>query len=87
VLLRLPRYLLHVLIREQHRVEAQHMRRLMTATSAPYLKASDRADLIRRIERAADLPEPPASPMPKERIDPEAAAAWFAARGIRVETS
>jgi hypothetical protein len=83
----LPRWQLDILIREQPRIEAQRLSSAMTAASAPHMKASARRDLTRRIGRIAHLPTTEPPEMPKERIDPAAAAAWFAERGIRVETS
>ena len=83
----LPFWQLSILISEQPRIEAQRLSAAITAASSPHLKASARRDLVRRVGKVADLPKPPAAEMPKERIDPAAAAAWFAERGIRVEVA
>lgn len=81
----MPRWQLTILMSEQQRVEAQRTRTLITAASAPHMREQARRDLLRSIDRHAAPPAPPPTPMTKERYDPDAAAAWFAARGVRVE--
>lgn len=67
-------------------MEAHRIRQLITATSAPHLTISARRELLRQLERIGTIREP-VQPIPKQAHDPQAAAAYFAARGIRVETT
>ncbi len=67
-------------------MEAHRIRQLMAATTAPHLAAPARRELLRQLERIGTVCEATA-PIPKQAHDPQAAAAYFAARGIRVETT
>ena len=81
----MPLYQLDILLGELGRVEARALRYAIQATSAPHLKASDHRALRRRLEKAASVPQPAAPTQAQPGThDPAAAAAWFAARGVRV---
>ena len=80
----MPLYQLDILMSEAGRVEARALRHAIQAASAPHLKASDRRSLLRRLDKAASVPQPDAPPLAQAGThDPAAAAAWFAARGVR----
>ena len=84
----MPRWQLHILIAEQPRIEAQRLHAQITAAASPHLKDSARRDLLRRVSRVASPPKPTlVGETPKQAHDPAAAAAWFAARGVRVEVA
>jgi hypothetical protein len=85
--MRMPRYLLFLLADEAAAVEARATRQYATAASVPHMDKSDRRNLLHKLDRQADGPPPPAPEIPKIAHDPAAAAAYFAARGIRVQTS
>lgn len=71
-------------------LEAQALQHAVMAAAAPHAKPGDYRALLASLEASAALLNPPRAvvqPMPKERIDPAAAAEWFAAQGIRVVTS
>ena len=83
----MPRYQLAILLAEQPRIEAQRLSALITASSSPHLKESARRDLLRRVGKVASPPKDAPAEMPKTGNDPAKAAAWFAARGVRVEVA
>ncbi len=82
--MRTPAYLLRILAAEAGRIEAGRQLSAVAATLAPHWREGDRRGYLRELELRAAPSRPPVATMPKERIDPEAAAAWFAARGVRV---
>jgi len=80
----MPLWQLDILMSEAARVEARALRYAIQATTAPHLKASDRRALLRRLDSAATVKAPEPEPMAvRGDHDPAAAAAWFAARGVR----
>jgi hypothetical protein len=81
----MPLWQLDILMGEAARVEARALRYAIQATTAPHLKASDRRALLRRLDSAATVKaSAPSEPMAaRGDRDPAAAAAWFAARGVR----
>lgn len=85
----IPGYQLRELIVHLDGVEADRLRQATTAATLPHTKASDYRAFLRSLEaRTRNLyPRPKAQPMEKVGHDPEAAAAWFAARGIVTETT
>ncbi len=60
------------------------------ASMAPHTKPSDYRRMMALLEADAAILRAPRTliePMPKERIDPVAAAEWFASQGVKVVTS
>jgi hypothetical protein len=81
----MPRWQLHILTQQASRVEARRLHRAATAAMTPHLQNDARRDLLSRLERMSDTPKPIAPPSTAPRVhDPEAAAAWFRERGVRV---
>lgn len=82
----MPRWQLHILTQQASRVEARRLHRAATAAMTPHLKDDARRDLLGRLERMSATPKTIPAPMaPTSRVhDPEAAAAWFRERGVRV---
>lgn len=81
----LPRWQVQLLIRELPALDALENTATIEAVLAPYLKDHDRRALLRRLDRrmrSLRAPEP-APELPTDH-DPEQAAAWFAAQGIKV---
>lgn len=83
-----PRYLVAILAEAAGAIDAGRTRQMMQAAMTPYVSKSDRQGMFRRLGRLADgpapNPEPAANPAPIVH-DPEAASAYFAARGVRVQ--
>ncbi len=75
-----------VLSEELHAIEAGRMRQMTTASIAPHLTPPARRDLLRTLDRLYQGSREVPLPMTKVGHDPAAAAAYFAARGIRVRT-
>lgn len=69
---------------------AEAMQNAVTTAVAPHVKPGDYRRMLAALESAAAPLTParaPVEPMPKERIDPAAAAEWFAEQGIKVVQS
>lgn len=66
-------------------IEAEDLERAATAALTPHLKAGDRRAFFRSVQTLTD-PQGiiPRAPTPIVAHDPEAAAAYFAAQGVRV---
>jgi hypothetical protein len=79
----MPLYQLDILMSELGRIEARALRRDIQAATSPHLKAADRRAMLRRLDKAASVPAPETPPPTPGTHDPAAAAAWFAARGVR----
>lgn len=80
-----PLWLIQVLADELPGIEAEGQLARVSAAIAPHTRPQDARRYQRDLERLA-YPPAPAQPMPKERIDPAAAAEWFRARGVNVTT-
>lgn len=80
-----PLWALQVLVDELPGIEAAEQLARVNAATMPHAKAADARRYQRDLARLAYPPEP-VPPMPKERIDPQAAAEWFKAQGIIVKT-
>ncbi len=82
----MPGWVLAPLIEHLPRLEARALHREIVANLAPYLRATDRRRLMRRLEYKAELRGTGATrePMVPVEHDPEKAKAWFEARGIKV---
>lgn len=80
-----PLWAIEALTGELEAIEAEDLRRAATAAVAPHLKDGDRRALFAQL-RAATEPQGiiPRAPTPIVAHDPEAAAAYFAAQGVRV---
>lgn len=85
-----PAYLLRELIAGMGEVDAAARLAAITAAAYPHMKDAARDDLIwelRTMTEPAGYIPPTAQPAPPAARDPAAAAAWFAARGVRVVTA
>lgn len=84
-ILKLPLYLVEILMLKQGPLEAERLRNLVTASVAPHLEDGARKELMDGLE---DMVEPlqPIRPAPLQPVvhDPEKAREWFAAMGIKV---
>lgn len=82
----MPRYLLFLLADEAAAVEARATRQYATAASVPHMDRQDRRNLLHKLDRQADGPPPPPPEIPKIAHDPQQAAVYFQARGMRVKS-
>lgn len=85
-----PLWLLEVMIKYLPALEADAQRSAVVAATAPHYKRDSYRSLLGTLDRAAralDPPRVPVEPMEKIADDPEAAAEWFEAQGLRVVRS
>lgn len=83
----MPLYLLTELCHYLPAIEAAEQRAAVTVTSAPHAKAADYRALLRQLDAQARQlrPAQPKGTIEHIREDRDAAAAWFAAMGVKVE--
>lgn len=82
-----PRYLLAELIDYLPALEAEEQQLRVAAATAPHLRDHDRRAMMRRLERQTSALRPAPAPMQIIEEDPEKAAEWFRAMGVKVVQS
>lgn len=82
-MLETPLWLLDALIEHLERLQAEEQRRAATMALLPYVKQSERARVLRRLEKATRRTVEK-EPVPVLENNPDKARAYFAALGAKV---
>ncbi len=82
-ILTLPVYLLDILVEYLPALDAYAQQNDMVVALAPHMEVDDRKRILDRLEDQASVLQPEPAPIEVETYDPDAARAYFAARGIK----
>ena len=85
----MPIWELDILLGSLSALEAEKQQHLCDAVSLPHIGKKERDTYLRRLDNltsALTPPPPPSPPAPQEPLEhnPEKAAEWFKAKGIKV---
>lgn len=82
----LPQWVLAILLRQLPYIQSLGMLEMAVATTLPHMKKDEARSTIRRLQRKVEEQQQ-IEPMEILEFDPDKAAEWFAAQGLKVESN